>query len=137
MIHFAQVARFDADKLARTLRSKLAVETSSSGGGGGGRQFNWALLGSECGICFNAAPSGVRFLAGSIDAEGTYWFGTRKGVFVQGKEKIGPLAETDPFFAFSSTAIERGPDGSIWLGAMGGGIARYQGGQLDRLHSDP
>lgn len=36
-----------------------------------GRQFNWALIGSECGICFNAAPASVRFLAGSIDAEGT------------------------------------------------------------------
>jgi hypothetical protein len=35
-----------------------------------GRRFDWKLLGTECGVCFNAPPTGVRFLAGSIDVQG-------------------------------------------------------------------
>lgn len=59
-----KVERFDAEKLVRALRSKLSTEGTEE------RHFNWTLLGRECGICFNAAPSGVRFLAGSVDMEG-------------------------------------------------------------------
>ena len=57
-----QVARFDAEKLIRALRSKLVTQE---------RRLDWKLLGVECGICFNAPPTGVRFLAGSIDVETT------------------------------------------------------------------
>ena len=59
-----QVERFDAEKMVRALRAKLSTDGTED------RHFNWTLLGRECGICFNAAPSGVRFLAGSVDMEG-------------------------------------------------------------------
>ena len=84
-----QVARFDADKLARTLRSKLSEETTA------GRQFNWTLLGRECGICFNAAPAGVRFLAGSIDMEG---------------QKVARKARAKPVGSKQETAPEVRPE---------------------------
>lgn len=48
------------------LRTKL----SSNDGEEGQRQFNWTLLGRECGVCFNGIPSDVRFMAGVIDMEG-------------------------------------------------------------------
>jgi hypothetical protein len=31
--------------------------------------FDWRTLGAECGICFNALPEGVSFLAGPLDAQ--------------------------------------------------------------------
>eukprot|EP00977_Amphora_coffeiformis_P010121 scaffold2357_cov167-Amphora_coffeaeformis.AAC.29 len=82
------VARFDAEKLARTLRSKLSDESTE------GRQFNWALLGRECGICFSSAPSGVRFLAGSVDMEGEKV--VRKARAKRQKEKADEAPEIRP-----------------------------------------
>jgi hypothetical protein len=66
-----QVARFDAKKLARKLRAKCTLPGSGGGGSSSSSQFQWTLLGRECGVCYNAIPAGVRFLAGSIDIEGT------------------------------------------------------------------
>lgn len=60
-----QVPRFDATKLANRLRSKLSV------GEGANKYFSWWHLGKECGVCFNAVPWGVSFLAGTLDAPET------------------------------------------------------------------
>jgi hypothetical protein len=48
---------------------KLKQSLSSNGNGNGA--FDWKKLGSEVGICFNALPSNVCFLAGPLDAEYT------------------------------------------------------------------
>ena len=61
-----QVPRFDATKLACKIRSKCSTGQGSS------RQFNWSLIGRECGICFNALPTGVTFLAGTMDQEESF-----------------------------------------------------------------
>mmetsp|Transcript_21864 Transcript_21864/g.28291 ORF Transcript_21864/g.28291 Transcript_21864/m.28291 type:complete len:349 (-) Transcript_21864:79-1125(-) len=58
-----QVPRFDGTKLAAKLRSKL------SSGSGSSVQFNWKHFGRECGVCFNAIPTGVSFLAGTMEYE--------------------------------------------------------------------
>jgi hypothetical protein len=63
-----KVARSEGEKIVRALRTKLSTE--DVGSGSTGRHFDWKVLGIECGVCFNAPPMGVRFLAGSIDVEG-------------------------------------------------------------------
>jgi hypothetical protein len=42
--------------------------TITSSQEGGSTCFDWRTLGSECGICFNAVPDNVSFLAGPLDA---------------------------------------------------------------------
>lgn len=76
--------------MARTLRSKLSEESTE----GGGRQFDWNLLGRECGICFNGPPSGVRFLAGTVDIEGEKV--VRKARAARRKEKADEAPEIRP-----------------------------------------
>ena len=58
-----QVPRFDPLKLVHKLKQKCSAKTET------GRYFDWKLLGVECGICFNALPDRVSFLAGSLDHE--------------------------------------------------------------------
>jgi hypothetical protein len=54
------------------LVQKCSIQTGESGNGNGNAAgsscFNWRNLGSECGICFNALPEHVSFLAGPLDA---------------------------------------------------------------------
>jgi hypothetical protein len=57
-----QVPRYDPVKLVHKLVQKCTVQTSESA------CFDWRTLGSECGICFNALPLRVSFLAGPLDA---------------------------------------------------------------------
>jgi len=52
-----QVPRYDADKLV----SKLVQKCKARGG-----YFDWALLGSQAGVCFNALPSNISFLYGPL-----------------------------------------------------------------------
>lgn len=52
-----QAPRYDADKLVR----KLVQKCRAPGG-----YFDWDLLGSQAGVCFNAAPSNVSFLNGPL-----------------------------------------------------------------------
>lgn len=56
-----QVPRYDADKLIRKLRQKC---TSNKGDT---PYFDWAYMGRQAGICFNAIPSRVSFLNGTLD----------------------------------------------------------------------
>jgi non-structural maintenance of chromosomes element 4 len=59
------VPRFDAHRLALKLLLKCSNKTSTS------QYFDWKLLGNEAGICFNALPERVTFLAGALDQEVT------------------------------------------------------------------
>ncbi|CAJ1934459.1 unnamed protein product [Cylindrotheca closterium] len=52
-----QAPRYDADRLV----SKLVQKCRAPGG-----YFDWDLLGSQAGVCFNAAPSNVSFLNGPL-----------------------------------------------------------------------
>ena len=58
-----QVPRFDPLKLVHKLKQKCSGKTET------GKYFDWKLLGVECGICFNALPDRVSFLAGALDHE--------------------------------------------------------------------
>eukprot|EP00980_Cylindrotheca_fusiformis_P006335 scaffold1356_cov123-Cylindrotheca_fusiformis.AAC.16 len=51
-----QVPRYDADRLV----SKLAQKCKS------GTNFDWSLLGTQAGVCFNAVPSCISFLNGPL-----------------------------------------------------------------------
>jgi non-structural maintenance of chromosomes element 4 len=59
------VPRFDAHRLVLKLVLKCSNKTSTS------QYFDWRLLGNEAGICFNALPERVTFLAGALDQEVT------------------------------------------------------------------
>lgn len=61
-INMIKVPRYDASKLAQKLALKCSVKQGSS------RFFDWKTLGRECGICYNAIPDRVSFLAGSLDS---------------------------------------------------------------------
>ncbi|KAL3934284.1 MAG: hypothetical protein SGBAC_009962 [Bacillariaceae sp.] len=52
-----QAPRYDADRLVNKLVQKCRVQ---------GGYFDWDLLGSQAGICFNAVPSNVSFLNGPL-----------------------------------------------------------------------
>jgi hypothetical protein len=56
-----QVPRFDAVKLVQKLGQKCTNKTSTS------QYFDWKFLGIEAGICYNAIPERVTFLAGALD----------------------------------------------------------------------
>jgi hypothetical protein len=60
-----QVPRYDPVKLVQKLVQKCTIESSGSS------SFDWRTLGAECGICFNALPERVSFLAGPLDAQMT------------------------------------------------------------------
>lgn len=57
-----QVPRYDADRLVRKLVEKVRKEIN----GGTETQFDWEVLGEAAGACFNAVPSGICFLNGSL-----------------------------------------------------------------------
>lgn len=59
------VPRYDANKLASKLRSKLTIQSSSSS------SFDWKTFGVEVGSCFNSLPTYVSFLNGPIDTSYT------------------------------------------------------------------
>ena len=56
-----QVPRFDAVQLVQKLGQKCTNKTSTS------QYFDWKFLGIEAGICYNAIPERVTFLAGALD----------------------------------------------------------------------
>lgn len=58
-----QVPRYDSLKLVSRLAQKCSRPLQ-----GGSSYFDWRTLGREAGVCFNAAPDRVSFLAGMIDA---------------------------------------------------------------------
>ena len=58
-----QVPRFDPIRLIQKLKQKCSGSTEA------GKYFDWRKLGVETGICFNALPERVSFLAGSLDVE--------------------------------------------------------------------
>jgi len=58
-----QVPRFDPLRLVLKLKQKCSTKTEA------GKYFDWRKLGVESGICFNALPDRVAFLAGSLDVE--------------------------------------------------------------------
>jgi Nse4 C-terminal len=60
-----QVPRFDAIQLVHKLGQKCTNKTSTS------QYFDWKFLGVEAGICFNAIPERVTFLAGALDHQVT------------------------------------------------------------------
>mmetsp|Transcript_67 Transcript_67/g.145 ORF Transcript_67/g.145 Transcript_67/m.145 type:complete len:256 (-) Transcript_67:129-896(-) len=53
-----QAPRYDAYRFMDKLRGKCRL---------GNGALDWDALGHQCGACFNAVPSGVRFLAGPLD----------------------------------------------------------------------
>jgi hypothetical protein len=55
------VPRYDPVKLVHKLVQKCTLQANGSS------VFDWRTLGSECGICFNALPERVSFLAGPLD----------------------------------------------------------------------
>lgn len=57
------VPRYDPIHLASKLKSKCAVTFGTQ------EAFDWTQLGVEVGSCFNAIPSNVSFLNGTIDCE--------------------------------------------------------------------
>lgn len=65
------------------------------------------------------------------DQEGAYWFGARNGIYLLRDGGLSYLGKMSPLLAASSTAIEVGEDGAVWMGAMGRGIGRFQNGRLD------
>jgi hypothetical protein len=56
-----QVPRYDALRFSIKLKQSLSTNGA----------FDWKKLGSEVGVCFNALPSNVCFLAGPLDSEYT------------------------------------------------------------------
>jgi len=58
-----QVPRFDPLRLVQKLKQNCSTKTE------GGKFFDWNKLGIECGVCFNALPERVSFLAGSLDVD--------------------------------------------------------------------
>jgi hypothetical protein len=60
---YSQVPRYDPVKLVHKLVRKCSIQSSESA------CFDWRTLGAECGICFNALPVRVSFLAGPLDAQ--------------------------------------------------------------------
>ena len=60
-----QAPRFDAVHLVKKLGQKCTNKTSTS------QYFDWKFLGIEAGICFNAIPERVTFLAGALDHQVT------------------------------------------------------------------
>jgi hypothetical protein len=60
-----QVPRFDAAHLVKKLGQKCTNKTSTS------EYFDWKFLGMEAGICYNAIPERVTFLAGALDHQVT------------------------------------------------------------------
>jgi non-structural maintenance of chromosomes element 4 len=61
-----QVPSFDPMKLVQKLAIRLRPRGSDGSHGGG---VLWKQLGLSCGVCFNAVPDRVSFLAGPLDAE--------------------------------------------------------------------
>jgi hypothetical protein len=56
-----KVPRYDAVRFSNKLKQKLSTNGV----------FDWKKLGAEVGVCFNALPSNVTFLAGPLDADYT------------------------------------------------------------------
>lgn len=56
-----EVPRYDAVRFSNKLKQKLSTNGV----------FDWKKLGAEVGVCFNALPSNVTFLAGPLDADYT------------------------------------------------------------------
>eukprot|EP00551_Chaetoceros_affinis_P011710 CAMPEP_0203667692 /NCGR_PEP_ID=MMETSP0090-20130426/4482_1 /ASSEMBLY_ACC=CAM_ASM_001088 /TAXON_ID=426623 /ORGANISM="Chaetoceros affinis, Strain CCMP159" /LENGTH=413 /DNA_ID=CAMNT_0050531929 /DNA_START=63 /DNA_END=1304 /DNA_ORIENTATION=- len=59
------VPRYDANRLAQKIRSKLTIQSTSSS------SFDWRTFGVEVGSCFNSLPSYCSFLNGPIDTSYT------------------------------------------------------------------
>eukprot|EP00545_Synedropsis_sp_CCMP1620_P011643 CAMPEP_0119007946 /NCGR_PEP_ID=MMETSP1176-20130426/3352_1 /TAXON_ID=265551 /ORGANISM="Synedropsis recta cf, Strain CCMP1620" /LENGTH=367 /DNA_ID=CAMNT_0006960183 /DNA_START=46 /DNA_END=1149 /DNA_ORIENTATION=+ len=64
-----EVPRYDAVRFAMKLKQNLSNGNTSNGNTN--TSFDWAKLGSEVGVCFNALPSGICFLAGPLNADYT------------------------------------------------------------------
>jgi non-structural maintenance of chromosomes element 4 len=56
-----QVPRYDAIRLSTKLKQKLSTRGT----------FDWKKLGAEVGVCFNALPSNITFLAGPLNTDYT------------------------------------------------------------------
>lgn len=57
-----QVPRYDEIRLINKLKSKCTARNAH-----GYSYFDWATLGTEAGVCFNALPSRVSFLVGPLE----------------------------------------------------------------------
>lgn len=57
----SQVPRYDALRFCSKLKQKLSANAT----------FDWLKLGAEVGVCFNAIPSNVTFLAGPLHSDYT------------------------------------------------------------------
>ncbi|KAI2503113.1 Nse4 C-terminal [Fragilaria crotonensis] len=56
-----EVPRYDAIRFCTKLKTKLSSN----------RAFDWRKLGAEVGVCFNALPSNIKFLAGPLHSDYT------------------------------------------------------------------
>ena len=57
-----QVPRFDANQFIHKLKSKITARSAS-----GHSYFDWKVLGTESGVCFNTVPSRVTFMIGPLE----------------------------------------------------------------------
>lgn len=82
-----------------------------------------------------AVPPGIRIIrAMTCDAAGNVWAGTSKGVLLRidgnGVSDFTARTTGEPM---SIRCLSSTPDGSVWMGYVGGGVGRWKDGRFSRI----
>lgn len=92
-----------------------------------------ALLKADAGGVQVAAPAGT-FQSGITcivkEAEDTLWVGTSSGLHRWDKGRIQTWTMRDGLLTANIRALHRDPDGTLWIGTLGGGLARMKDGKF-------
>ena len=70
-----------------------------------------------------------------VQADGATWFGHRSGSTVLRDGEFVTLSEADGHPPGAVRAFLTDPDGTVWIGTYGGGLARYRDGRFRRYTS--
>ncbi|HTB81242.1 MAG TPA: two-component regulator propeller domain-containing protein [Opitutaceae bacterium] len=84
-----------------------------------------------------ALPPNIRVIRTMVeDAAGNIWLGTSRGMLlrVSGDEVIDETARTTGS-PLSIRCLQATPDGSLWIGYVGGGVGRFKNGRFARIGS--
>jgi signal transduction histidine kinase/ligand-binding sensor domain-containing protein len=85
-----------------------------------------------------AVPAGIRIIrAITRDTAGNVWVGTSKGILLRlAAGKVTDMTAATTREPVSIRCLYSTPDGSVWIGYVGGGVGRYKRGQFGRITRD-
>jgi signal transduction histidine kinase/ligand-binding sensor domain-containing protein len=81
----------------------------------------------------DAFPGGITCLV--HEAGGTFWVGTSEGLHRWEGGQVRTWDTSDGLLTANVRTLHRDPDGTLWLGTLGGGAARFKDGRIVNITS--